>query len=102
MLSIIETGGKQYLIKEGDKIKVEKLEGKEGDKINFDRVLLVENDKNIEIGKPYLKNRIIEGEITKVGRLRKVIVFRYHNKTRYRKTKGHRQWYSEVKINKIK
>ncbi len=102
MLSIIETGGKQYLVKEGDKIKIEKLEGKEGDKVNFDRVLLINDDKKTEIGNPYLKNHNVEGEITKVGRSKKVIVFRYHNKTRYRKTKGHRQWYTEVKINKIK
>ncbi|MCX8016226.1 MAG: 50S ribosomal protein L21 [Patescibacteria group bacterium] len=103
MLAVIETGGKQYLIKEGDKIKIEKLTGNTGDKIVFDKVLLLaaENGK-LEIGKPYLEKHSVEAEILKIGRSRKVIVFRYHSKTRYRKKRGHRQWYTEAKITKIK
>lgn len=104
MLAVIETGGKQYLIKEGDKIKIEKLSGNAGDKIVFNKVLLVvaEKDGKLEIGKPYLEKHLVEAEIIKTGRSRKVIVFRYHSKTRYRKKRGHRQWYTEAKITKIK
>ncbi|MDD3614486.1 MAG: 50S ribosomal protein L21 [Candidatus Pacebacteria bacterium] len=102
MFAIIETGGKQYLVEEGQRIKIEKIEGKPGEKVNFDRVLLIADDNKVEIGKPYLKGHSVEGEILKTGRAKKVIVFRYHNKTRYRKKKGHRQWFTEVKINKIK
>lgn len=102
MLAVIETGGKQYLIKEGDKVKTEKLLGKVGDKTVFNKVLLVADEKGeIEIGKPYLEKHFVEAEILKIARSRKVIVFRYHSKTRYRKKKGHRQWYTEVKITKI-
>jgi large subunit ribosomal protein L21 len=100
-LAVIETGGKQYLLKEGEKFKTEKLEGKVGDKITFDKILLVADDKKVELGKPYLDNHSVEAEILKVGRSKKVIVFRYHSKTRYRKKKGHRQWYTELKVLKI-
>ncbi|MGB9847732.1 MAG: 50S ribosomal protein L21 [Minisyncoccia bacterium] len=103
MLAVIETGGKQYLVKEGEKIKTEKLLGKAGDVIVFDKVLLVADEKGegVEIGKPYLEKHSVEAEIIKTARSRKIIVFRYHSKTRYRKKKGHRQWYTEVKIKKI-
>lgn len=100
-LAVIETGGKQYLIKEGEKIKTEKLEGKVGDKIFFDKILLVANDNKVELGNPYLEKHSVEAEILKVDRSKKVIVFRYHSKTRYRKKKGHRQWRTELKILKI-
>jgi len=102
MLAIIETGGKQYLIKEGERFKTEKLEGKVGDKIIFDKVLLIADGEKIEIGKPHLIKHKVEAEILKIGRSRKIIVFRYHSKTRYRKKKGHRQWYTELKVIKIK
>lgn len=102
MLAVIETGGKQYLIKEGNKIKIEKLLGNVSNKTVFDKILLVADEAGkIEIGKPYLEKHFVEAEILKTGRSRKVIVFRYHSKTRYRKKKGHRQWYTEAKIKKI-
>jgi len=100
-LAIIETGGKQYLIKEKGKFKTEKLEGNVGDKITLDKILLVANENKLELGRPYLEKHSVEAEILKVGRTKKVIVFRYHSKTRYRKKKGHRQWYTELKVLKI-
>jgi len=101
MLAVIETGGKQYLIKEGDKIKIEKLTGDSEKKIKFDQVLLIFDGEKTFVGRPYLKGANIEARILKTGRSRKVIVFRYHSKTRYRKKKGHRQHFSEVEIQKI-
>lgn len=99
--AIIETGGKQYKVSVGDKIKTELLDRKEGDSVVFGKVILkAENDK-VDIGRPYLKGASVEGKILKEGREKKKIVFKYHSKTRYRKKKGHRQGYSEVEITKV-
>ncbi len=99
--AVIETGGKQYRVSPGTKIKVEKITP-EGENFVFDKVLLVSNGKDIKIGKPYLEGSKVEGKVLKQGRIRKVIVFRYHSKTRYRKKKSHRQYYTEVEITSIK
>ncbi len=99
--AVIKTGGKQYLVSPGQKIKVEKLDANEGDIFLFDQVLLAGEDKNAEIGTPTLKGAKVEAKVLKQGRGRKVIVFKYHAKTRYRKKKGHRQSYTEVEIKKV-
>lgn len=101
MFAVIETGGKQYLVSENQKIKIEKLSGKEGEKISFPKVLLVFDDKATSVGMPVVKDAVVEGEVLKQGRDRKVIVFKYHAKTRYRKKKGHRQHFTEILIKKI-
>jgi len=101
-LAVIETGGKQYLVSEGQKIKIEKLNAKPAGKINFDRVLLIFDGQKTLIGAPYLKGASVEAAVEKIGRREKAIVFRYHSKTRYRKKKGHRQYFIEVEIKKIK
>jgi len=100
-LAVIETGGKQYKIFEGQKIKVERLKKEVGDKIFFDKVLLFSDGKEVKIGTPYLDKVQVEGRILKQGRDEKKIVFKYHSKTRYRKKKGHRQLFTEVEIVKI-
>lgn len=99
--AVIKTGGKQYVVRAGEKLKIEKLNANEGDKIEFDEVLLKADGEKIEVGSPLIKGAKIEAEITKQGRGRKIIVFKYHAKTRYRKKKGHRQYFTEVKITKI-
>ena len=96
--AIIETGGKQYKVVAGKKIKIEKLNAKEGDKFVFDKVLLRALGDKVEIGTPYISGAKIETEVVRQGRDRKKIVFKYHSKTRYRKKKGHRQHYTEVEI----
>lgn len=98
---VIKTGGKQYLVTPDQKLKIEKLDAKEGGKIVFDEVLLVFDDKKTEVGTPVVGGVKVEAKILKQGRARKVIVFRYHSKTRYRKKKGHRQHFTEVEITKI-
>ena len=101
MLVVIKTGGKQYLVKPGDKIKIEKIE-KEGDKeIIFDQVLLVEKNRKIEIGTPLVNGAKVVGKILRQGKSKKVIVFKYKPKTRYKKKAGHRQLFTEVEITKI-
>jgi len=96
--SIIETGGKQYKVSDGQKLKVEKLEAEAGDSIVFDKVLLVVDGENIKIGTPYVEGAKVEAKISKQGRDKKKIVFKYHSKTRYRKKKGHRQSFTEAEI----
>lgn len=95
---IIETGGKQYLVSPEEKFKVEKLGASSGEEIVFDKVLAEIDGDNVKIGHPYLDGVSLKAIIEKEGRNKKVIVFRYHSKTRYRKKKGHRQHFSEVKI----
>lgn len=100
--AIIETGGKQYLVSEGDTIRIEKLEGvKIGDTITFDKVLLTDNGSTTNIGEPYLSGAKVSGEIKKVDRAKKVVVIKYKAKSNYFKKRGHRQPYVDVQIGKI-
>ncbi|MBU1136913.1 50S ribosomal protein L21 [Patescibacteria group bacterium] len=101
MFAVIKTGGKQYLVSVGDKIKIEKLDIAEGKDIVFDEVLLVASDKTTKIGTPLVKGATVKGKIIQQGRAKKVIVFRYKPKKRQQKKKGHRQPFSEVEITKI-
>jgi large subunit ribosomal protein L21 len=105
MIAIIKTGGKQYLVKPGSKIKVEKLDKKEGEEISFDVLLAAdESSKNgqVEIGNPVAKNAKVQAKILSHGKSKKVIVFKYKSKKRYSKKIGHRQPYTEVEITDIK
>jgi len=96
--AIIETGGKQYRVSSGDKLKIEKLPGEAGGKTAFSRVLLEADGDSVKIGTPYLEGAKIEAKVLRQARDKKKIVFRYHSKTRYRKLKGHRQHFTEVEI----
>jgi len=101
MLAIIKTGGKQYIVKPGDKIKVEKLDKKEGESFSFTDVLLIEKNKKLEIGLPKVKAEV-EAKVLSHGKGKKVIVFKYKSKKRYSRKIGHRQPYTEVEIIGIK
>lgn len=101
MFAIIEAGGRQYKVSPGKKIKVEKLDAEAGKSFVFDKVLLVNDEKQVRVGAPYVEGAKVEGKVLAQGRADKVIVFRYHPKTRYRKKKGHRQPFTEVEIVKI-
>jgi large subunit ribosomal protein L21 len=102
MFAVIETGGKQYRVSPGTKLKVEQLPAEAGKSFVFDKVLLICGDKEeLTLGKPYVTGAKVEAEVLRNARERKKIVFRYHAKTRYRKKKGHRQQFTEVKISKI-
>lgn len=106
--AVIQTGGKQYKVKAGDLIKIEKLlksrdeNYKEGDQIVFDKVLLVDNGSDTTIGTPFIEKATVTGTITKVGRLPKMDVIHYKQKSRYFKKNGHRQPYFQVKIEGVK
>ena len=101
MFAVIETGGKQYRVTSGQKLKIEKISGEAGSSISFDKVLLVVNDDDVKVGKPYVDGAGVSGKVLKQGRGRKIIVFKYHSKTRYRKKKGHRQEFTEIEITDI-
>jgi len=101
MLAVIKTGGKQYLVKPGDKIKVEKLEKKEGEEITFDEVLLLERSKKLTIGTPMVKGAKVLAKVLETKKGKKVIAFKYSPKKRYKLKKGHRQNYTLVEIKEI-
>ena len=100
MIAIIEIGSKQYVVKPDDQILVEKIPGKAGENFKIDKVLLT-HDKELNLGKPYLKNVIVEAKVIEQLRSKKVKVFRYRAKKRYRKMKGHRQHLTKLKIIKL-
>ncbi len=100
MYAVIETGGKQYRVQEGDVITVEKLAAEAGDKVTFDRVLLLSDGKEVKIGTPYLAEAVT-GTVVENGKGQKVIIFKYKAKKDYRKKQGHRQPYTMVKIESV-
>lgn len=101
MLTVIKTGGKQYLVSPGDKIKIEKIDVKEGKEVTFKEVLLLEKQKKLEIGTPLIKGAKVIGKVLKHGKGKKIIIFKYKSKTRYKVKKGHRQPFTEIEIIKI-
>lgn len=101
MYAVIETGGKQYRVQEGDVVFVEKLDVPEGEVINFDNVLLLSNEGNLNAGKPYVEGAKVEGTVLEQGKSKKIIVFKYKAKKNERNKKGHRQPFTKVKIDKI-
>ena len=98
MYAIIETGGKQYRVQEGDVITVEKLGVADGEKVVLDKVLVAGEGAEIKVGKPYLEGCTVEATAVESGKGPKVIIFKYKAKKDYRKKQGHRQPYTTVKI----
>ncbi|HAE81524.1 MAG: 50S ribosomal protein L21 [Clostridium sp.] len=101
MYAIIATGGKQYKVAEGDVIRVEKLGVDAGQSVTFDQVLVVSNDAELKIGTPVVDGASVTATVVKEGKAKKVIVYKYKPKTGYHKKNGHRQLFTEVKIEKI-
>ena len=101
MYAIIESCGKQYKVSEGDVVFFEKLDAEEGKKVSFDKVILVSDDKKVEVGAPYVKDVKVEGKVVEHGKGKKIIVYKYKAKKNYRRTQGHRQPFTKVEITKI-
>ena len=101
MFAVIKTGGKQYLVQPGDKITVEKLEGKEGKEISFSEVLLLGDDKKLEIGVPKVRGAKVVAKILGQVKGEKLIIFKYKPKKRYKRKIGHRQQLTQIEITKI-
>jgi large subunit ribosomal protein L21 len=102
--AVIKTGGKQYKVSKDSVVTIEKIKGeyKKGDKVVFDKVLLVDNGKDTTLGTPFIEGAKVEGEISVIGRAKKLLVMKYKQKSRYLKRNGHRQPYFKVKITSIK
>ncbi len=101
MYAIIETGGKQYAVSQGERIRVEKLAGDVGSEIELDQVLLVGEGDDIKVGTPVISGAKVTGTILAHGRGRKVIVYKLHKRKNYRRKQGHRQAFTEVEVTGI-
>ncbi len=102
MFAVINTGGKQYTVAKGDILEIEKLPLKEGDKVEFDQVLLLKDKSGVKIGKPFLKGVKVSGKVVEQKKGEKIIVFKKKRRKQYRRTRGHRQLLTSVKIDGIK
>ena len=101
MYAVVETGGKQYRVQEGDIITVEKLDVEAGSQIVFDKVLVAGEGADIKVGKPYVEGCKVNGTVVENGKGPKVIIFKFKSKKDYRKKQGHRQPYTMVKIDSL-
>ncbi len=101
MYAVIATGGKQYRVSVGDEIFIEKIEGEAGEAVQFNEVLAISDDDGMKTGNPEIDGAVVDGEIVKQGKQKKVIVFKYSAKKGYRNKNGHRQPYTRVRIVKI-
>lgn len=102
MHAVIFTGGKQYRVKEGDVLRVEKLGLEEGTKIDFDEILMTSNGEDIKVGTPHVKGAKVSAEVMSNGRSKKVKIIKFRRRKHSMTQMGHRQSYSEIKIKKIK
>ncbi len=101
MYAVIETGGKQYRVSEGDVVFIEKLNAEAEQSISFDKIVAVGKDDSTEIGTPYVNGAKVSATVLKNGKAKKVVVFTYKAKKGYKRKKGHRQPYTQVRIDSI-
>jgi large subunit ribosomal protein L21 len=99
--AVIQSGGKQYRVTEGEVVRLEKLEAEAGAQVEFKDILLVKADDKTHIGRPLVEGAIVKGVVDSIGKSDKVLVFKYKKKKQYRRTRGHRQQYTDVRIEKI-
>ena len=102
MYAVIQTGGKQYRVAEGDVLRIELLEKEPKQAVSFDKVLLLENGDVITVGQPTVKGATVEAEVIRHDRAKKVIIFKKKRTTTYQRTQGHRQGFTEIRIKGIK
>lgn len=101
MYAVIETGGKQHKVTEGEILKIEKLDAEVGSEVTFDKVMMIRQDEQVTVGQPYVENASVTAEVLEQGKAKKVIVFKYKRKKNYQRKKGHRQLYTAVRIKAI-
>ena len=102
MYAVIESGGKQHRVTEGEVLQLEKLDAATGDKVEFDKILMVGEGDSVKIGTPYVDGGQVTAEVLKQGRGDKVTIIKFNRRKNYRRKQGHRQWFTEVKITGIK
>ena len=101
MFAIVETGGKQYRVAPGDVIQVEKLPVEEGAQVELEKVLFLAQDDGVKVGAPYLEGARVKARVLRHGRGRKIIVMKFKKRKNYRRKRGHRQLFTELKITEI-
>ena len=101
MYAVIQTGGKQYRVSQGDKLRVEKLGADEGAKVELDKVLMVADGEKVTVGTPYVKGGMVTATVKAHGRGKKVKIIKFKRRKHHLKRQGHRQWYTELEITKI-
>ena len=101
MYAIMNTGGKQYKIQEGQILRIEKIDGDVGAEVAFENVLMFSDGENVTIGQPTLENVLVKAKIVEQDKSKKILVFKYKKRKRYRRKQGHRQPYTAVQIGKI-
>ena len=102
MYAVVNSGGKQYKVQQGQVLRIEKIPGDVGNPVTFEQVLMFSDGENVSIGQPALKDIAVEGHIVEQGKAKKIIVFKYKRRKRYRRKKGHRQEFTAVLIDGIK
>ena len=102
MYAVIQTGGKQYRVSEGETLRVEKLPASAGDKLTFDTLLFADDGGNVQVGRPLVSGVKVEAEVVSQGLGKKIIIFKYKRRKSYRRKQGHRQPYTALKITAIK
>jgi len=101
MYAVVSTGGKQYRVQKGETLKIEKIPGDVGSQVAFDQVLMVSDGDRVEIGQPLVENAVVNAHIVEQGKHKKILVFKYKRRKRFRRTQGHRQQFTAVTIDDI-
>lgn len=101
MYAVIASGGKQYKVQEGEILRLEKIAGEVGSPVSFDQVLMVSDGEKTTVGTPVLTDMSVQGHIVEQGKAKKIIVFKYKRRKRFRRKQGHRQLYTAVRIDSI-
>ncbi|MFH1102507.1 MAG: 50S ribosomal protein L21 [Pseudomonadota bacterium] len=102
MYAVVATGGKQFKVQEGQTLRVEKRPGNVGSPISFDKVLMYSDGQTVSVGRPYLDQIKVEGHIIQQGQAKKIVVFKYKRRNRYRRKQGHRQQFTAIQIDHIR
>ncbi len=101
MYAVVSSGGKQYRVQQGEMLRIEKISGDIGSAVSFDQVLMYSDGENVKVGQPVLEDAMVTGHIVEQGKAKKILVFKYKRRKRYRRKQGHRQRFTAVKIDSI-
>ncbi|HSO62020.1 MAG TPA: 50S ribosomal protein L21 [Desulfobacterales bacterium] len=101
MYAVVNTGGKQYKVMKGETLRIEKIPGEVGSSVTFDKVLMVADGENVRVGQPVLENVAVQAQIVEQDKAKKILVFKYKRRKRYRRKNGHRQPFTAIRIDGI-
>jgi large subunit ribosomal protein L21 len=101
MYAVVNTGGKQYKVQKGETLRIEKIPGEVGSSVTFDKILMVADGENIRVGQPVLENVAVQAQIVEQDKAKKILIFKYKRRKRYRRKNGHRQPFTAIRIDGI-